>query len=336
LSNSVDTSSLPSRQLPLISDGDARTLNNKGWSFFNVYSLRELRDIYLLYQGRPNLTVSAFFKIIQKSVEHEEKEWSERRVLENLNALKNLKIISIEGDVLQNIFEESVINYPLSINDRDKFKELFFSYFRFNEMSSWFFSPQTDQSSFHKSLEANLAKFSQPIYYLSDNNRFTNTFLYSIEQADCKYLIPDKMSHAMRFWDVFLKWGVTLDLIDKFNISRLAIKTRDHKEISMAYFVRQFQPFNLYSYLSENIRFSTRSIFIPDLIFDIVQNTRYGVEMVKEHIKLEIINDNRLTFERTSEIFIIKGKQSPKRIKEATYLYPIINDNYISHLIIRK
>lgn len=336
MNNIIDISQLPPYPLPLLSDEDARTVNNKGWSFFNVYSLRELRDIYLLYVVHPGLTIPAFSKLVENHIKYEEKEWTERRVLENLNALKNLKLISIEGDIQQHVFQGRDLNSDLSADDKDKLKALFFSYFRFNEMSSWFFSPDFHKQLQSQYLESNLTESSQPIYYLSDNNRFTDTFLYTIDDPMCKYLIPHNMSHAMRFWDVFLKWGTTLKLIDKFNLSKLAIKTRDNKEISVAYFVNQFKPFDLFSFLTENAAGSTRNFFIPDLIFSIVKKTRYSVDTIKEHIKSEIMANDKLTFERTSEIFIIKGKQSPKKIREATYLYPVINGNYISHLIIRK
>ena len=45
---------------------------------------------------------------------------------------------------------------------------------------------------------------------------------------------------------------------------------------------------------------------------------------------------DELTYERTSEIFLIKGKNTQKAIDMATYLFPKMNDSYISTLILRQ
>ena len=333
----IKISELASEILPILSDEDAKRIYNKGWSFFNVYSLRELRDIYTLNRVNPGLSVSKLYNLVDKQIKYEEKEWSERRVLENLNALKNTRLIDGDGNILKSVFIDSNLNNPLSEEDKGSFTEIFFSYFRFKELSTWFISPD---KSLHEVFETlNVSDFvfkSNPIIYLAYNNRFTDTFIYDTEIPTHKYIIQDSMSHLMRFWDVYLKWGSTLNIIDKFNLTPLQIKAKDNKEMSMAYFIRPFEEFDILDFIKDKAEFKTRNIFLPQLIFEIVKELKYSINNIKAFIVNEIKRNDRLTYERTSEIFIIKGKQSKKRIREATYLYPTINDSYISHLIIRK
>jgi hypothetical protein len=337
LNKPIEISELVSEILPILSDDDAKKIYNKGWSFFNVYSLRELRDIYTINRLNPGLSVAKLYKLVDRQINFEEKEWSERRVLENLNALKNTKLIDFDGGVIKNAFINSELNSPLSSEDKDSFSELFFSYFRFKELSSWFISPEKSwHDRFNDLVKSDFIYKSKPLVYMANNNRFTDTFIYETDHPTRKYIIEDSMSHLMRFWDVYLKWGSTLNVIDKFNLSPLQIKSKDNKELSMAYFIRPFQEFDLLSFIQNKTLFNTRNIFLPQLVFELAKEFMYSIDAIKNRIVSEIKSNSQFTYERTSEIFIIKGKQSKKRIREATYLYPTINDSYISHLIIRK
>lgn len=337
MNNIIETSELELQCLPILTDEEAKIRYNKGWSFFNIYSLRELRDIYLVHKENINLNVPKLSKIVNQKVNYEDKIWSERRVLENINALKNIKLLDQDGGILKDIFSRSEINSPLTKDELSVFSDIFFSYFRFKELSSWFISPSKEfHKDFEKLTKANFIDDSKPILYFADKNRFTDTFLYDDQPLKDKYIISNKMSHLMRFWDVYLKWGLILGIIDKFNLSTLNIKTKDNKELSMAYFTKPFVTFDLMDYIRDRASLNTRNIFIPQLIFEIAKENRYSVNEIKAFIISQIQENDKLTYERTSEIFIIKGKQSKKKIREATYLYPTINDNYVSHLIIRK
>lgn len=333
----INSSELKTEYIPILTDEEAKVIYKKGWSFFNVYSLRELRDIYIIYRENVGLNIPKLFKIVDQVVSYDDKVWSERRVLENINALKNIKFIDQEGAILKYVFENRTINSLMTNEDLEVFQNVFFSYFRFKELSSWFISPEAD---FHYNFEIltqnEIVEHSRPVFYFSDNNRFTDTFLYDITNISTKYIISDKMTHLMRFWDVFIKWGTTLKIVDKFNLSALQTKTKDQKEISIAYFVRPFEHFDLMDYIRKTKSPTTRNIFIPELIFGIAKENRYSVNDIKFFLINQIKENDKFTYERTSEIFIIKGKQSKKKIKEATYLYPIINDSYVSHLVIRK
>ena len=72
-------------------------------------------------------------------------------------------------------------------------------------------------------------------------------------------------------------------------------------------------------------------ISIPEFIRSNAK-TRAIAPLRKEFEKL-IQTSDKVTFERTSEIFITKGlKKGEKNLK----YFPLINDNYISHIIIRN
>lgn len=336
MNNIINQSETVIKNLPILTDEEAKRIYNKGWSFFNVYSIRELRDIFIIYSKNEGLSLFEFTSIVNQYVKYEEREWNERRVLEILNALKNLKMIGGDVKTISNPFPYEELNGPLTPHDKEIFILHFFSYFRFKEISSWFISPE---ELFHQDYiyltKERILNESKVICYYSNNSRFTNTFLYLDNiHSHIRYAIPNHMSHVMRFWDVYLKWGTTLGILEKFSLSVLNIKIDASKDVNVAYFIMPFKKFDFISYV--RTRFNSRDIFIPQIIFEIAKEFKYSIEEIKRFILEEIKTNDKLTYERTSEIFIIKGKQSEKKIKEATYLYLQIDDNYISHLIIRK
>lgn len=310
--------------------------NGKGWSFSNIYSLKELRDIYIVSKNvesknLKNITLQVVGKIIAEST----KDWNERKVLEYLNALVNFRLLDSNYEIRKFCFEGSELNSPLTEKDKNELKGIFFDYFRFREISSWFFFPK-DHKDFWLITIDNLIENSIPIYFIANNNRFADTFIYDLQSSQEKYIIEDNMSHLMRFWDVFLKWGISLKIIDKINLSKLEIKTTENKDISMVYFIKPFDQFNLVQFIEHNYSSFEYEIFIPQLIFSIASKFRYSVESIKLFIEEQLISNSKITFERTSQIFIIKGKKNSKKIIDATYLYPMIDNSYVSHLIIRK
>ena len=75
---------------------------------------------------------------------------------------------------------------------------------------------------------------------------------------------------------------------------------------------------------------------MPEVIFRIARKYRYAIPDIKEFVISMIREKDELTYERTSEIFLIKGKNTQKAIDMATYLFPKMNDSYISTLILRQ
>ncbi len=329
--NSLNISALPSKLLPILSDEEAGEKYSK-WSYVNIYSLKNLKDVYLVCVSVDNKTVKEIANKVNKLITSNEK-WEERKVLEYLNALVKFGLLNSQYNPTGEYFICSQINEELKDADIDILKGIFFTYFRFKELSSWFISPEL---SFHENFiglkESDYINNSKPLYFYSDLNRFTDTFFVDIDNAISKYIIQNDI--LMRFWDVYLKWGTTLNILDKFNISNIGKKNLLNKEISGAYFIKPFARFDLIDFIERN--FNSRHILIPDLILKIIQENRYSVNEIKAFIVSEILNNAKLTYERTSEIFLIKGKTSKKNTEAATYLYPKISNSYISHLILRK
>lgn len=332
----IDIQKLPARKLPILSDDEAGERFCK-WSFVNIYSLTTLRDIFNIVQEVEKKTVkSVTAKVnevkLNKDRERKYQPLTERQVLENLNALVKFELLQSDYSIKKRCFVNSEIDSELSENDKKELNDIFFSYFRFRELSSWFIDPSPY---FHKKFEdlqkGDFIQRSQPLFFYSENSRFYNTFIRSTQNPKAKYFIDNDV--LMRFWDVYMKWGTTLNILDKINLSEIGNET-NKKEIFMIYFIQKFEPFDLKEFISGN--FNTRNVWIPELISKIAKKNHFAVKDIKEFIIYQIESDDKITFERTSEIFLIKGKTSTKNIKEATSLYPIVDDFYISNLIVRK
>jgi hypothetical protein len=326
-----NTSELHTKLLPILSDEEAGERYSK-WSFVNIYSLKDLKDIYLISILVECKTLKEISKKVNELIVSSEK-WEERKVLEYLNALVKFELLDSAYNIKKKHFEGSQINSELTDKDCETLRSIFFNYFRFKEISSWFVNPEKEfHHKFDSLTEADYILKSKPLYFYSDKNRFTDTFLTDIEDGKTKYVIESDI--LMRFWDVYLKWGTTLNILDKFNISKVKDKLPVNKELSASYFIKPFCKFDLIDFITQN--FNSRHILIPDLIINIIKDYRYSINEIKSFIVSELISNDKLTYERTSEIFLIKGKTSKKNIEAATYLFPKINNSYISHLILRR
>lgn len=318
--------------LPILTDKEAEQ-NFVQWSFVNIYSLQDLRDIYLISIMVEEKTVKEITKKVNELIQSKTK-WEERKVLEYLNALVKFGLLDVGYTPNKKFFVERHINQELTVEDIAILKDIFFNYFRFKELSSWFISPTEEtHSMFDGFTTTDYINLSNPLYFSSERNRFTDTFFQDINNIDRKYIIESDI--LMRFWDVYLKWGITLNILDKFNISKIGEKTIfENREVSIAYFIKPFEKLDLIEFIQQN--FNSRQIWIPELIHKVVRKYRYAVNDIKDFIVSETLSNPKLTYERTSEIFLIKGKTSKKNIESATYLFPKVNNSYISHIILRK
>ncbi len=320
------------RELPILSEEEAGELYSK-WSFVNVYSLQDLRDVYMITKKNSIKDIKSLTQKINTSLNVSE-EWEERKTLEYINALVKFGLLDAKYNSTTEYFLDAKINSELSENDINTLKSIFFSYFRFKELSSWFIDTKPEiHNQFNALTESDFINKSCPLYYYCERNRFTDTIITSIENDNFRYKIENKA--LMRFWDVYLKWGTTLNILDKFNLAQIGLNIDLNKEISIVYFIKKFVSFGLLDFIKDQFG-EKRHIWIPELIFKIVQNYRFSIHDIKSFIVSEIQTNEKLTFERTSEIFLIKGKNSKKNIDIATYLFPQINDSYVSNLIIRK
>lgn len=339
MNNIIDITKLEEKYLPILSQEESKIRYDKGWSFSNIYYLKILRDIYLITVTVKEKKKKNIYNIVKELIPPSDpkKNWTERNVLEYLNALVNYELLHNDSGnyrIKKIVFSKTEINTPLSEEDKKVFLDIFFNYYRFQEISSWFIAP-TDEvhNRFSDLSKKEIIDTSKPLYFFS-KERFDYTFLTSLHRPKYKYIANEKLSGLMRFWDVYLKWGVELNLLDRFKLSRLDLEIHPQKKISIAYFTIPFLEFDLLKFAKE--KFDSRKIRVSNLIFEIAKTFRYPVKEIKEFIISEVISNPKITYERTSEIFLIKGKKLPKKKTEATYLYPLIDDSYISHLIIRR
>ncbi len=320
--------------------------SDKKWSFSNVYYFTEFRDVYLALSkfkfGKfPRNFKKEFTKFcLSVNLPFVKSPWKERRILEYLNAFKNLSLVNEKYEVTKEIFVGREIGQPLSQSDIETLKQIYFGYFRFKEFFSWLIRPPINPDvSFVVGLTPErIYKESKPIYFFSSKsgkeNRFTDNFIYELEENSRIYYIDESDGKLSRFWDVFITWGKNLNIIEKFSFRFPLIRTSINKDksIGCCYVVNEIFPeLDLLDYLNSNYNHSY--IYLPFLVLDIALKYRVRVERVQEFI-IEQYKKYREVFslERTSEIFIKKGKIS----ENDKILFPIYNDAYISHLIIRK
>ena len=327
----------PEEVLPFLTDKEVYQYYNKGWSFSNIYYLKPIRDIYLII--KKNKTEDLNNKFIRyeylKITEDLSKEWSERKILEYVNAIKNFGLINGNYKVQKNIFINSALGNKLSDEDLQDFKDIFFEFFRFKEIATWYLiSDSKKQLDINEVTIPDLIEKSRLMYAIKED-KFFNKFLFSLEDVSKVYVIPPKDSHLMRFIEVFYKWGTTLNFIEKFNLNSVNIKTFENREITCTYFIRPFKNFDLMKFTQKHFQYQ-RQISLPELIFSICQNFHYAVDEIKSFLINEIQFNDKFTYERTSAVFIVKGKNKSEQIKSATYLYPLIDNSYVSHIIVRK
>lgn len=332
----IDTTYSKRKQLPSFNEDDAKSIKNKGWSFSYVYNFTELRDVYLVLIDNEFKSLTSFTEFCLKTkLPFVRTKWNKRRILEHLNALKNFELVDNNYQPIIKVFENSKIGEPISDQDLSIFKEIYFTYFRFKEIFTWFINPTVKEREeyINKLTENDVLIKSKPVFTFSDISRFTDSFFYEIKPNPDIYFIDAKNNEdLMRFWDVFVKWGTALGILEKFNLRNLNVKTIDKKNVACVYVInKNIQDVNLLEYINKNYKGSY--IYLPSLILDIAIEYRFTIDHIKQLIIDQyIVHKEFLSFERTSEIFVKKLD-----IKENDKIFfPKHNDSYVSHLIIRK
>ncbi|GHT64707.1 hypothetical protein AGMMS50239_22910 [Bacteroidia bacterium] len=315
-------------ELPSLTD-EAQSELSKGWSLSYVYFLRELRDIFLLIEkygyGNKSFILSKCKE--EKLASEGNMDWTERNILERMNALINFDLISKEGKIKHpNIFQ-STLGSELTIEDKKVFKKIFFSYFRFREIISWMIDPREENRL--KIMNAINEDFcinnSQVMFSFISDGRFTDSFFFELKDNADIFFINEKNSDLMRFWDVFVKWGMTLDLLDKFQLKWADVTIMQKvRSLSCVYFKKDIaNDFSLIEFIRKN--YKSDYIYIPQLVLDIVMRYNYSIEGIKEMIiNQSIENINLISMQRTSEIFIEEKEK---------ILLPMYRNAYISHLL---
>ncbi len=333
----IDITYSVKNEIPSFDETEAREIKNKGWSFSYVYNFTEIRDVFLALKAFHFNGLTAFTNYCKDiHLPFERTEWSQRRILEHLNALKNFEIIDSEYKIKVNLFANSEIGSPLSSQDLSEFKSIYFNYFRFKEIFTWFINPDVnDRYTFVETLtEKIIVKNSIPLFSFSDKSRFTDSFFYSLDDDNPNifFIDQEKNEDLMRFWDVFIKWGLVLNVLEKFNLKNLEIKTSTGKGIACTYVLKEKEEdFNLLDFIRKNYKESY--IYIPKLVLDIALSYRIKLEDIHNTILEQYkIHKEYLSFERTSEIFVKKSKITTGD----KIFFPKYNDSYVSHIIVRQ
>ena len=293
----------------------------KKWSYSYVYFLEDLKLIYNLLCDNTIRTIPQLlnvcntYNIISKSG----KKWTSRNLLEIVNALKNFGLISIN--------DNKPININLFCNNQDSlaeqdikiFKNIYISYFRFREFHRLFITREQQLS-----LEV-LCNESNPIYSFSSYGRFVNNFM--IDYGNYKHIIEidSKDSEIMRFWDVYIKWGETLNLIEKFPLKAWGIHfIPSVKSLNIVYF-KKTMPINysIFDFIDDECY--SDYIYIPDIIKSLITKERFALEDIKSKLIDECINmPDRYRAQSTSAIFVQKKEE---------FLFPLMGNTYITHLL---
>lgn len=311
-------------------DAKEQSKAKKGWSFSYVYHFSELKDIYLILKTTDYKRPKQIFENLKKlNLQYKKTPWEERRILEQINALKNFGLIDENNCVCKDEFKNSKIGDPINNEDLEVFKRIYFSYFRFKEMHSWFVNPNSTNR-VNEILELTKDKAienSKALFPFCLHSRFTDAFLTEVKDSSEIFCIEKSNEDLMRFWDVYVKWGQSLDVLEKFSLKELDYElSKGNKSLSCVYLKRQYDnDFDLFTFIKQE--YKSKYIQVPKLIFKIAIKYRYSIEQIKKIIvDQSLANNNHISLQRTSEIFIRnKGK----------ILFPKYRDSYISHLMIQ-
>ena len=295
----------------------------KRWSYSFVYFLEDLRNVYRLYDNYNINSIPALYaKCMELGLKSwSGKSWSQRNLLEQANALKNFGLLSVEDNKVKTkgLFDATRPEAPLSLEEHSVFKDIYLNYFRFKEFHKLFV---LDKETIK---EDELFNNSTPVYYYMEESRFTNRFLLKREPEPLVVGIEPSHADMMRFWDVFLKWGSTLKMLQKYPLKPFGITTRPVVEgLSIAFFRRRMpDDFSVFDYIIQEMQGSY--FYIPDVVCSIMKNLRYSVEEILQRIAEESASRPDLfRAQSTSAIFINERER---------FLFPKIGVTYITHLL---
>ncbi len=334
--NIIDVSNSDRIEISSFNEFDAKQISNKGWSFSYVYNLSEIKDVYLALK-RHKFKNLIDFTIYCKSIKlpFVKTEWNKRRLLEHVNSLKNFGLIDNNSIPLGKYFPDSEIGAALTAEDLNTFKNIYYSYFRFKEISSWFFDIglPNRKNVINEITENLLLESSKPLYVFSNKSRFTDSFITELVDKSTVFYIDQKRNEdLMRFWDVFIKWGTELAILEKFNLRGLEVKTSNNEGIACVYILSKGAAnFDILDYIRAN--YTQGYIYLPDLTFKIATDFRIRIEDAHQIIIDQYLRyKEHLSFERTSEIFVKKSEIK----KGEKILFPKYRDSFVSHLIVRE
>ncbi len=335
-----EISIIQSNHIPLsfLTGKDAYSLYNKGWGYSFVYSLQEIRDIYLAIQNYKFIHLGQFTdEYVTPNIPNVGVAWNKRRVLEILNALVNFGLLTPQYELTNKelLFENNQIGKPVNDNDNKIFRRIFFSYHRFRDFSSLYLPENNNFSN----LEDVLLDNSIPLFSFGSERKYTDSFFFTFKNNPDIYYIPEynkdneKNSGCKMFWDVFISWGVQLKVVERFNSSIFNYKLSNGKTFSFSYFLSSHSILmpSLIDFIKKNYP-ERKNIDLSLLIFTLCTKFRKSLSCTKDYI-IEEYKQNKeyISLVRTSEVFIKSGKFAENN----AVIYPKYKDSFISHLIIR-
>lgn len=295
----------------------------KKWSYFNVYFLEDLRNIYWLYDKYDITSIPCLYKLCtQLGVKSASgKNWSKRNLLELVNALKNFHLISLTDNKVEKpgLFHIIKFEDELNYDDKSIFEDLYFSYLRFKEFHRLFVNdPDMEKSEC-------LDRRSHVLFAYSSLGKYTDHFIVNTSPQVVVVSIAEQDSDVTRFWDVYVKWGATLGLLKKYPLKPFGITSIPAvKGLSIVYFCRKMPPdFSVFLYASEEMEGSY--LYIPDIIYSLILKRKFSVEDIKQKIIDECTSDfDTFRPQSTSAIFVNEKED---------FLLPKIGNTYITHLL---
>ena len=129
----------------------------------------------------------------------------------------------------------------------------------------------------------------------------------------------------MRFWDVYIKWGETLNLIEKFPLKAWGIHfIPPVKSLNIVYFKKEIPiNYSIFNFIDNECH--SDYLYIPDVIRFLIIKERFALEDIKRKLIDECINmPNRYRAQSTSAIFVQKKEE---------FLFPLMGNTYITHLL---
>ena len=293
----------------------------KRWSYSFVYYLEDLRNVYRVYDEYEIDSISALYRKCEEIglTSWNGKQWNQRNLLELVNALKNFQLLTVDNKVCEKgLFADSRAEEPLTKDEEQVFQKIYFTYFRFCEFHNLFVEGGNFVS--NKNLSTAI-----PVIYYIQKARFTNRFILSTEPEMRIVGLSDDHSDMMRFWDVYLKWGVSLGLLRKYPLKPFGINTiPSTKGLSIVYFYNRIpEDFSVFEYMLKKMQGSY--MYIPEVVYSLIVDKHFAVEDVLERIVEEsIAYPDVFRAQSTSAIFISEKEH---------FLFPKIGNTYITHLL---
>ena len=342
MTTKIDITKSKVEHLNLISDEEAWKVLGKGWSLSFVYSFREIRDVYLAFckYGQKETVAEFSNKYVKGIIPYTKSPWDEkgRRVLEIKNALINFGILDRKTlECKKNVFKEVEPGMPLSEEDKQAFRFIFFHYFRFLEYSSIFISPHMTIAEKRSLTEQRILNDSEVLHYFGSSGNRIDSFFYTLCHPSVLYQFPNSEKGLVkggfvRFWDTFLSWASQLELIERINMKRQGFVLSDEKAFSACYFVNPTCKIDVQEVLHAKFK-RQLLIDISYLVMELCQYYRCSISKGQQAvIDFYQARPDRVSLIRTSEIFIKETELN----KNDRILYPKYKGSFISHIKIRS